>query len=314
MRVIGWELLRRRPWVGIAGSLLLHLVIVAALVWVRPPAGPVEIKRGEPLFVELPKADEPALRGLPGASAPEPAKPAPPTPPRAAKPAPPLRAEPKPPALAKATPAPAAPLPKEERVDAPAAEKPPSPEAKPAEPQPQEPPREAVESPRAPQVANAPPVRETPDFRSALRRGAPGTGGAGGHGEGWAGIEGEPIPLDSRDPKYNDYLDRVRMMIKSKWTYPCVKNAATRECEHKSAKLVIVFGILKDGSVPRVDVAERSDYEIYDDVAVRAIKLASPFPPIPAELMRTTPPGSAGIRIVASFHYILESSLTNILR
>src|SRR5439155_14216290 len=96
----------------------------AAPVWVRPAVGPLEIKRGDPLFVERPKADEPALRGLPAAPAPEPAKPAPPAPPRAAKPTPAPRAEPKPPAppapapaaVAKDTPAPAAPLPKEERV------------------------------------------------------------------------------------------------------------------------------------------------------------------------------------------------------
>jgi len=40
-----------------------------------------------------------------------------------------------------------------------------------------------------------------------------------------AGIAGEPIPLDSPklDPKYKDYLARVRQMIKEKWADPCVK-------------------------------------------------------------------------------------------
>jgi len=48
-------------------------------------------------------------------------------------------------------------------------------------------------------------------------------------------------PLDSTDPKYNDYLDRVRRMIKEKWGYPCVKDGMTGHCDYKSARLVIVF-------------------------------------------------------------------------
>jgi protein TonB len=204
-------------------------------------------------------------------------------------------------------PAPAALLPKEVAAD-PAAEK--LPVAKPAEPQPQEVPRETVEPPPAPQVAAVPPVPEAPDVRSALRRGAPGTGGAGGRGEGRAGIEGEPIPLDSKDPKYSDYLDRVRRMIKEKWAYPCVRDQASGRCDYKSTSLVIEFGILKDGRVPFVIVRSQSDYDIYDAYAVNAIKLASPFPPVPDSLTG----GKQGIPILASFTYIVESSLTNLLR
>ncbi len=151
------------------------------------------------------------------------------------------------------------------------------------------------------------------DSRSALRRGGP--PGAGGSGEGWAGIEGEPIPLESSDPQFNDYLDRVRRMIKEKWGYPCIKNMATGHCDYKSARLVIVFGILKDGRVPVVAVAQESGYDVYDEYARNAILLAQPFPPVPASLLAAAKSGSTGVKIVAAFHYqLVESSLTNILR
>jgi TonB family protein len=149
------------------------------------------------------------------------------------------------------------------------------------------------------------PGRETaPDTRSALRRGA-----GGGSRDGRGGIDGEPIPLDSKDPKYSDYLDRVREMIKAKWIYPCVPNPASRTCEYKSAALEIEFGIAKDGRVPFVIVRQASQFGIYDEYAVNAIKLASPFPPVPDDLSKK------GIPILARFNYVLEtSSLTNLLR
>jgi TonB family protein len=144
-------------------------------------------------------------------------------------------------------------------------------------------------------------------MRTALRRGAGGTGL-----QGRGGIEGEAIPLDSEDPNYNDYLDQVRRRIKEKWGYPCV--GTPRSCEYKTASLDVHFGILKDGRVQFVDIVRKSPYEIYDDYAVTAIKLASPFPPVPAVMMKGMAPGSTGIPISARFMYVVESSFTNLLR
>jgi len=31
---------------------------------------------------------------------------------------------------------------------------------------------------------------------------------------------GNPIPLDTPDPKYQDYFHKVRERIKAKWVYP----------------------------------------------------------------------------------------------
>jgi outer membrane biosynthesis protein TonB len=325
-----WRQLRERPFAGIAVSLAIHLAILAALLWVGGPSSIYTVKRGEPLFVELPQADESAQRGAP----PPEQKPAPPAPrirptppaPRVAAPppkpaSPPSRPEPRAPERpAPATTPPAAPeapsgeLPRVASAPPKAAEIPPPPSEPARTP---EPPREATPpSPAPPRVAAVPESPPpAPDIRKALRRGGPGPGGAGGRGEGWSGIEGEPIPLDSTDPKFNDYLDRIRRMIKEKWGYPCIKDLATGHCDYKSARLVIVFGILKDGRVPMLEVAQQSGYDVYDDYAVNAIKLASPFPPVPASLMASAKSGSAGVKIVAAFQYVLvESSLTNILR
>jgi TonB family protein len=152
---------------------------------------------------------------------------------------------------------------------------------------------DAVATSPAPLVGAA---REPRDSLSALRRPVWAPGNAGQRGESWAGIEGEPLPLDSTDPRYNDYLDGLRRMIKERWGYPCVKDHATGRCEYKSVKVTIVFGILKDGRVPTLEVVQPSGYEIYDNYAANAIRLASPFPPVPQALMATAQPGSAGVK------------------
>jgi TonB family protein len=316
---------RGRLTTGVVVSVALHVALIAALVGGRLPMTRYDVKRGEPLIVELPKGDDSPPPGFPGAPEPRPAAPAPPAPNVA--PVPPAPPEPK--AVAKPAPRPeparrpaeppareperrvasAPPVPKDSDPPAPAPAPPAPAPAKPAdagakaaEPAPRPPAERQVAS--APQPAS-PPAPGAPDMLTALRRGS---GGTGGRGEGRAGIEGEPIPLDSVNPKYTDYLDQVRRRIKEKWGFPCVKNDVTRQCEYKTTQLVIEFGIAKDGKVPFVTVLRSSGYPIYDDWAVNAVKLASPFPPIPDTFSKK------GVPIHATFSYVVESSLANILR
>src|SRR5439155_440999 len=181
-----------------------------------PPPSPTPTGQPAPPAPPAVKA-QPQPRVAPSQPQPAPASPRAPQP----------RA-PEPPAVASAPVRP--PTPEPPAADGLQASTPPS---KPAEPIVDEPvrppeaqPREAAPAtPPPPQVAAVPPSPPLVDSRSALRRGGP--AGAGGAGEGWAGIEGEPIPLDSADPKYNDYLERVRRMIKEKWGYPCIKDIET---------------------------------------------------------------------------------------
>jgi TonB family protein len=157
-------------------------------------------------------------------------------------------------------------------------------------------------------VAAIPP--DAVDIRSALGWG----GGAGGLKGGRGGIEGEPIPLDSGDTKFSDYLERLRRRIKANWGFPCLKNESTRACEYKTTSLVVEFGILKDGRLQFVEIVQPSGYRIYDDYAVNAIKLSSPFPVVPASMIMAMRQGSTGVAIVARFNYVVDTSLTNLLR
>ncbi|HSE92550.1 MAG TPA: TonB C-terminal domain-containing protein [Methylomirabilota bacterium] len=147
------------------------------------------------------------------------------------------------------------------------------------------------------------------DIRS-LGRG----GGAGGFRGGRGGIEGEPIPLDSPDAKYSDWLERVRRQIKEKWGYPCVKNPLTGECEYKTATLVVEFGVLRGGQLQFIEVRRPSGFSIYDDYAANAIKLGAPFPQVPDAMMTRMVRGSTGVAIQATFNYVVSTSLTNVLR
>jgi periplasmic protein TonB len=333
-----WE--RGRLAAGVAVSILFHLVLFLMAVGIRLP-GRVDVKRGEPLIVELPRGDDSPPPGDGGGPAskpsPPPAAPVPKTQARPAAPAPKVAAVPAPRPAAPARQPPPAPRPEPAQArqvpSAPAVPPAdtgsvPAPQPAPAQPTPPQPaasqpppskpdapsppdstPAESAPQPSAQrQVASLPPQpagRAAPDTLSALRRGS---GGAGGRGEGHAGIEGEPIALDSKDPRYSDYLDRVRRAIKEKWGFPCVKNLTTHECEYKTTQLIIEFGIAKDGQVPFVTVVRSSGYPIYDDYAVNAVKLAAPFPPIPDTFSKT------GVPIHATFSYVVESSLANILR
>jgi hypothetical protein len=144
--------------------------------------------------------------------------------------------------------------------------------------------------------------------RAALRA------GGGGVGRGRGGIEGDPIPLDSPDARFSDYLEQVKRKITEKWGYPCVKNARTRECEAITTSLEVQFGILKDGRIQFVDVVMLSDNALYDEYAVNAILLAQPYPPVPPVMMQAMKAGSTGLAIRARFSYVVEASLTKFLR
>ena len=322
------ETLRRKPLIGVVFSVAIHAALLLLLIGVHP-SRPTQ-KRGDALIVELPNLPEPANVGTPGPKADAPLVPAPPAPAPKAPPTPPApRARPTPPAPERPTVA-AKPAVKSEPRAVPSAPQPapvdrgdiPVAKAAPT-PAPETPKADAAPPVSPPAVASPPPspappavaMAPAPDIRSLMRRGGggggSGLGGAGGTGTGRAGIEGEPVPLDSKDPYFGDYLERVRALIKRHWHYPCVKNGETRECEYKSGQLVIAFGILRNGQLGFVELQRSTGHPIMDDYAANAIKLASPFPAIPPPLLVNRK--GTGLPIVARFNYVVETGLTNIV-
>jgi protein TonB len=286
---------RRTLVLAIVTSFLFHLFVLVPFVVVPGLFQPAPyMKRGEPLLVDIaPERPEekaplgnPAQPVAPPQSAARPTPPAPriaPAPPRVApapRPAPPAPAPAPPRAVAKAEPAP------EPMVKTP----------EPVAPAPEPAPDEMAQSapgpaaPSQPQVAVARPP-------SIWRQ--PG-GGGGLQGGGRGGVDGQPIPLDTPEPKYQDYFNKVRERIKSKWVYP--RPAGERGIE---GELLIEFHIAKDGWLEFIELRRSSGTAILDDAALTAVKLAQPFPPVPDEIAKRT------LAINGQFRYQIVSGFVN---
>jgi protein TonB len=166
--------------------------------------------------------------------------------------------------------------------------RPTAPDSQPSQTAPSQP---AASAPAAPQVAVARPL-------DSMRRQPGGGGGLTGGGRG--GVEGAPIPLDTPEPKYQDYFNKIRERIKANWVYP--RQAGERGIE---GELLIEFHIAKDGRVAFIELRHSSGTTILDDAALTAVKLAQPFPPVPDEIAKQT------LAINGQFKYQIVSGLVN---
>lgn len=312
--------------VAVLCSVLLHILLLGSMIWGNRYAPALFAKRGETLFVDITpeKPEEKAPLGDPERPAgppkpaPQPKAPAPPAPrPKIAEaPAPPApkapaaRPAPEPPKqVAKASP----PAPEPSK-----APPPPAPEPAPAEPAPQ---RSAPPPAPAPQPQTAetskfqdPSAQPTPlsqparsGTQTALAKpqaGAPASifrqpGGGGGLYGGRGGAVGEPVPLETDDPNYREYMQRVKRRIYAKWGYPY--EAQTRGLQ---GKLIVEFHIAKDGHLQFIELKQTSGEEILDTFAMTAVKLAQVYDPLPDNMKREVLP------IVAVFVYTLRGPLS----
>jgi TonB family protein len=129
--------------------------------------------------------------------------------------------------------------------------------------------------------------------------GPSGRGGTGseGKGAGESGTETDgqiAVPLNTPDPRYASYFAELKRRIEEKWVYP---QEAARQGQSGQGDLRFV--LRKDGSVRTVEIINSSGVMVLDRYIENAIRLASPFPPIPVSV------GEDVIPISINFTYVL---------
>ena len=136
-----------------------------------------------------------------------------------------------------------------------------------------------------PQAASSPanesPPTETPSKETAAKEAPP-----------KEAAREEPVPLRRRDPKVIAYMTSVRRAIDQQWVYPA---AALRQ--RVEGKVPLELTILEDGRLGEIRVVRSSGASVLDEEAMRAVKAAVPFKPIPAGI------GRDRITLVTTFDY-----------
>lgn len=85
-------------------------------------------------------------------------------------------------------------------------------------------------------------------------------------------MQNKGIMLENADFKYSYYTTAIVKKISRYWQWSNV---------YSSYRAVVYFRIEKDGFVKVVEIKESSGDEGFDDNAIRAVQLASPFAPLP---------------------------------
>lgn len=108
-----------------------------------------------------------------------------------------------------------------------------------------------------------------------------GSGGSGGGGGG--GTATGSMAVDSSDFHFLYYLNIIREKVSGSWIPPAGALTRSEGESGGSARAVIQFRILPNGDVISVGLEESSGVSLLDSSALRAIRAAAPFPPLPYE-------------------------------
>ncbi|MGH7825538.1 MAG: energy transducer TonB [Candidatus Binatia bacterium] len=101
-----------------------------------------------------------------------------------------------------------------------------------------------------------------------------------------------PIRLDTTNPQYLTYFGSIKRGIELVWEYP---EQALRY--GLQGRLLLEFSVLSNGELESARIVRSSGSHLLDHEALRAVRAAAPFKPIPPWIDKTR------IDIVASFEY-----------
>src|SRR5262249_6220547 len=102
------------------------------------------------------------------------------------------------------------------------------------------------------------------------------------------------------------YFETIRRQIRQQWEFPCVKNAATASCEYRDASVRLQLAIRPDGTLAYVDVTNPPGHPVYDEAALRAVRRAAPFPPVPADVIAQWRKKDGDLTLNMNFKYVVE--------
>jgi len=126
---------------------------------------------------------------------------------------------------------------------------------------------------RLPPAPTSPAPRAGPSLRDQIAGLGSGlTADAGGSAR-------RTVPLDSREPRFLDYLARLKRHIQGEWMYP---EEARRV--GMGGELVLIFTLNKAGTLTYIRLVESSGFPVLDEEALRAVKAAAPFDPFPPQM------------------------------
>ncbi len=110
----------------------------------------------------------------------------------------------------------------------------------------------------------------------------------------------DTVDLNTIEFKYFSYFAKLKQKIEQVWNYP----EASR-LRGEQGELFLVFSIRRDGYLEDVKLITPSGYNRLDEEALRAIRVASPFPPFPKQWE-----GLEKLNVHATFRYQISYGWT----